>query len=676
MLFFRGILTWTMLLLMRGSGGHSRHILATKGVGGFESPLVARGGVCLSTDDLKTQQAVVIRTDDGDPIVVPTYATEEASAAGRALLQTASRALAPVPAGLSVVFLVIDIRKHDTKGTTFAAVGLAIGLIALVDQPTGWVLGAILVLIMAAADDLKNQEAAPRNNATQIINLQMFGQKDGSPNDPCAAHGNVTCYASYGPATISQLFGWSTFEAVVFLIHFNQGCAMTVAQMAKAFYVNDPKVANDGMNQVATIDCHNGKASVDRGGEVYGDLPQNCAHPTFSIKKQLITLPLLNQTADRIEPRIIPNPGGDCLVYDTLAQPEYRSELNVTLVGNPVAITCGLVAAVNNDGVLQPLGRPVANASVSVNGTTVDGTTGETAALISQLLAAGADLGGAAGDSGNSSELVNSLLANASAAGLISSNTSSTDGASGHYIAPPSSPPPWQPVDESSMVFLGDGNDTFGLPNGTYRSDTRSFGFAGKAINTLSVPAGGSLSFFWGTNDGRPVLRNPRPKFTSAQTASDHDFVKGMAWLRLWDTKTFDVVVPHVSSSVCLFTEVNFGGQYLCVSAGGGNVTDDIRNKAKSISINNGLRVYIFPDYYGALGERLLTSSQADLSAVALGNGDFSERIGALWIDDGTGMNATGSGIGVDPGNVVFDGFGNPVGQGSAQNSSGGADVL
>ena len=49
--------------------------------------------------------------------------------------------------------------------------------------------------------------------------------------------------------------GLNNSDAIVFLQHFNDGYAMTIKDMAPAFYVVDTDKEGDGNDKIATIEC-------------------------------------------------------------------------------------------------------------------------------------------------------------------------------------------------------------------------------------------------------------------------------------------------------------------------------------------------------------------------------------------------------------------------------------
>ena len=70
---------------------------------------------------------------------------------------------------------------------------------------------------------------------------------------------------------------------------------------------------------------------------------------TDTLPREMIHLPNINDTADKIFTRIIPAPNGDCKL---IAYPgdQYFPNYNFTMNGLPSAITCGLTAAINVTG--------------------------------------------------------------------------------------------------------------------------------------------------------------------------------------------------------------------------------------------------------------------------------------------------------------------------------------
>lgn len=123
--------------------------------------------------------------------------------------------------------------------------------------------------------------------------------------------------------------GMNNFDSIAFLTQFNEGYAMTIKAISKEFHVVDEHKEGDGGDKVATIKCHNSKGVPGPRGTTFGaDSPKQCNDPTFHINRlecvshghavltrnsrELIHLPNIDETADKVFDRIIPAPNGDC----------------------------------------------------------------------------------------------------------------------------------------------------------------------------------------------------------------------------------------------------------------------------------------------------------------------------------------------------------------------------
>ena len=80
--------------------------------------------------------------------------------------------------------------------------------------------------------------------------------------------------------------GFDNFDAIVFLVQFNQGYAMSISEMAKNFYVVDETIPNDGSDKMATITCHDKRGTpAGRAGTLGGDNPKWCDNPVFALNR-------------------------------------------------------------------------------------------------------------------------------------------------------------------------------------------------------------------------------------------------------------------------------------------------------------------------------------------------------------------------------------------------------
>lgn len=202
-------------------------------------------------------------------------------------------------------FVLLDIVEGNWVGAGLAAVGMALGLAAslAVAGPVGWIFGGLIAALFAILPGLfKSKPHLPGIADRQgILQYSFFGDATHTGNEQCQSQGNPNCTAVFGPGVLSLVFNWNNFDSIAFLIQYNQGYAMTLPEIANAFYdIDDPANSNngDGSNQIATINCNNKKGEANAFGGWAGDDPTQCNHPSYQLNRQLITLPMLNKTAD------------------------------------------------------------------------------------------------------------------------------------------------------------------------------------------------------------------------------------------------------------------------------------------------------------------------------------------------------------------------------------------
>lgn len=414
--------------------------------------------------------------------------------------------------------------------------------------------------------------------------------------------------------------GMNNFDSIVFLINFNSGYAMSIPDMANSFYVIDESKPGDGSDKVATITCHNNKCvEAGKAGCIGGDPPEVCDNPTFAINRyfssqmgltearlilvfrQLVTLPQIDQTADKVFGRIIPAPNGDCklVAYPGDANfPDYQMTIN----GLPSAIACGLTAAINVNGTAVPI-------QGDTNGQTP--STG-------------------------------------------SSGQQSTDGQGGTFVAPPPQSPfaPLSPNDYVCIYkyhILAQERQPFCLPPGAYGKQT-GLGFEINDVDSLSLPPGGwSLATHW---EEAPM---PRTSYTKAMdetytkgtdpvtdgqgSKAFHDNMQGIGNNKDGNAN-FTIAGPTDGPDpvCCLFAEPSFGGDVWCMGIGGGNTLPQWTNVPQSVSCHGGANVWLYAKEYGDAGGALIKGNVEDLKDEPYGNaqGSFSKNVKALWVLNGS----------------------------------------
>ena len=312
--------------------------------------------------------------------------------------------------------------------------------------------------------------------------------------------------------------------------------------------------------------------------------------------REMIHLPNIGETADKVFNRIIPAENGDCKL---IAHPgdAFFPDYGVTLNGLPSAIACDLTAAINVQGTAVP----------------IEGDTN------GQKPQTGSDPG------------------------------QSTDGQGGAQVAPPPKAP-FKALDPKGYVCLSHGTDgPFCLPPGTYRKQS-GLGFEIKDVDGLTLPPGGwSFEVHW---KNAPQYRSPRP-----QGYTDHVYTKNQDPNKKSDElesfkndmdaidnnrdgeSTFAIKGPDDGPDpvCCLFSGIQFGGNVWCIGVGGGDTLPQWKDVPQSVSCHNGGNVWLYAEEYGDAGAALVKGNVEDLTNEPYGNDKdtFSKNVKALWVVKG-----------------------------------------
>lgn len=503
-------------------------------------------------------------------------------------------------AGLAVgpAFVLLDLVQGNWIGAGLAAVGLALGVAASLTLagPVGWIVGGLISALFAILPGLfKSKPHLPAvADNVGILQYAFFGDATHTGNEQCQSQGNPNCTAVFGPGVLSLVFKWDNFDSTAFLIQYNEGYAMTLPEIANAFYdINDPKNSGDGSNQIATINCNNKKGMQNRWGQSLGDDMSKCNHPSFQLNRPLITLPVIGQTADKVYSRIIPAPGGDCKLVSDAANSLNIPDYNMTITGQPVAIACGLSAALEIGGTVIPLNPSNNNLTIA----------------------------------------------------SVSSGTNSTDGQNGHQLAAPAPIPFQSLLNATTAVCLSGPGGGLCVPSGQYDIQRGSLGFDSSKVDTLNMPAGASIRWY----DTQAAMPHAGPtqslvSYTTNQTSADTHFAAAMASAPTsgpngagssWNA-TLPAGMPD-QPVICLFTETDHNGDVACFGPGGGNVTGGISRKASSIAVHGNATAEVYAQAYGDAGSATITSDVLDLTLEPYGTDDnFYQKIVAMWVCDGS----------------------------------------
>ena len=492
-------------------------------------------------------------------------------------------------------FVLLDMVDGEWVSAALCAVGVVLGTVTalMLAGPVGWIFGAVLGSLFAILPGIwKKPHIASIKDKQGIVQYKFFGDSTHTGNEQCQSLGNQNCTAVFGPGVLSLVFGWNNFDSVAFLIQYNQGYAITLPELANYFYnIDDPANTGDGSDQIATMRCNKKKGTANAFGGWEGDDPSQCADPSFAFNRTLVTLPIINESADKIYDRLIPSPGGDCKLINNAATDMNFPEYNLTIRGQPVAIACNVSASEVIDGTVIPL----------------DPTSNQTPTN-------------------------------------VSSANSSTDGLAGHQISVPA-PVPFAPLlNSTSALCLNGQGGVLCLPGGTYDIQRGTLGFTSSEIDTLTMPAGSSMRW----NEIGPSMPHAGASislisFTTNQTADNKYFAKMMAAAggmgsngagATWNaTLPDDVPVPPV---ICLFMEKDHNGDVRCYGPGGGPLEADIANRTQSIAVHGNGTAEIYAQQYGDAGGAAVTADIFDLTDEIYGEGNFNQRIVALRVCDGS----------------------------------------
>lgn len=406
-------------------------------------------------------------------------------------------------------------------------------------------------------------------------------------NEKCQ-QGNPSCQAVYGPGTLSNVFGWDYFDAIAFLINFNNGYPVTIPDMVAAFQFS----WSSNPSSVATVVCQN---STKNHGDIHStsDEPIICSDATFTLSRDF-TLPMINQTAASIYDRIIPAPGGDCKLVDSASNAQSFPIYNLTITGLPVSIACNLTANAADDTAIP-------------NSLTL-----------------------AANGYGNTSNI------------YISPANESTSGTAGAYVSPPPAVPFAGGFNSTNSVCISSPTSaTFCLPNGTYDQPTGLMGYTITSANAVTIPADCSLTLQQAQKP-REAKLDPNI-FTTSQDSSSSSFAAAIKDLsggaNPSNPPQLSISIPSTvvePVAACFFTKTQYLGDVFCMGPGGGNFTGAQLNATFSVGVYGGASLWIYAEGYGDSGGQMLAGSVPDLSTEPYGTASsFAGRVVAAWITPG-----------------------------------------
>ena len=381
---------------------------------------------------------------------------------------------------------------------------------------------------------------------------------------------------------------------------------MTIPDMANSFQFSSTRPT------IAAIHCDGPRQNANAFGSL-SDLQDSslCYNPKFIINRDLIMLPIINQTATKVHARIIPQPNGDCRLLDDAANSQVFGGYNVTVTGLPVSIACNITAVINVDGTMVPLAAP-------------------TLALSSGVATASTF---ASSQPASSSDNLQ----------LSSPGNASTNGVAGAYISPPAPKHFEIPFNETNSVcFQGPSAASACFPGGVYVPQTGEYGYSTINITSMTIPNGASIHINVSADQTyRSSGYIIQSTFSSSADASHNpdwalSFGRFNAQVNhgIMAVTTASPPLPPAPPAACFFSQTNFNGQLFCLGLGGGNLSDQQRNTAQSVRVFGGAKVYLFAQSgYGDGSETAISSDIADLRSEPYGTNDnLAGKVKAVWI--------------------------------------------
>ena len=339
---------------------------------------------------------------------------------------------------------------------------------------------------------------------------------------------------------------------------------------------------NQCSNAPFQVNCNNILGNSGPHGEEEGGTGfTNCDSPTYNVQLNLITLPILNTTADKIEPRIIGGPNAvsnaNCKIVQLPGAQEFP-KYNLTINGMPSGIACGLQDAWNIGGTAVPF------------------------------------------NCGN----------DCTPGSIVSSGGNSTTGGNGAVVDAPPAKPFAIPAKGNEYLCLEDGTsaDAFCLPPLKYDSQ------GGKAFDIWKVKSadrstGWSLETYHEVqSEGRGATRTIKVQHTYGPGQDQKELNEDMIGIHdnLYNAASFTISGTNPPGPlVCLFDQTKYNGNVICLGPGGTNLTSDWQNTAQSAKMW-GAKATFYPDFYGNDAGQLQNGDIPDLSGLKYGtNQDLSK---------------------------------------------------
>lgn len=241
---------------------------------------------------------------------------------------------------------------------------------------------------------------------------------------------------------------------------------------------------------------------------------------------------------------------------------------------------------------------------------------------------------------------------NSAPANNVSPGDQSTTGENGAFVKPPP-PAPFAPLNQDKYLCIyKDGESPACFPPGDYYAQSK-MGFETSAVDSMSLPPqpGWSLIVHWTTGGLRRRGELPiAPKKTNDDTFDKYvspkadkknsedlnAYMSGISNLQDNGPGTFTVKAPNDGPDpvCCLFSDVSFKANVLCLGQGGGDLPNNWKKVPQSVSCHAGGAIWLYSQNYGDDTGAQIKGNVLDLRDQLLGasTGSFSQNVTSVWV--------------------------------------------
>ena len=137
------------------------------------------------------------------------------------------------------------------------------------------------------------------------------------------------------------------------------------------------------------------------------------------------------------------------------------------------------------------------------------------------------------------------------------------------------------------------------------------------------------------TNDNT-FGKNVSPKADGKDSKNLHAYMSGISNLQGNDTCTFTVQAPNDGPDpvCCLFWDVSFKANVICLGQGGGDLPDNWKKVPQSVSCHAGGAIWLYSQNYGNTTGAQIKGNVLDLrdQLLGVGTGSFPQNVASVWV--------------------------------------------